>query len=240
MTASIVVAPTLPVAEIFGPTWQGEGRHAGQRVGFLRLAECNLACDWCDTAYTWDRSRYDVAAECPPTTVENISTRLAGLGVSIVILSGGEPLIHARPIDCPLARVLTTDYQWHVETNGTLIPPTWMTDALTYAAVSPKINTTDSRKRRLRPEALAWWATAAHQHWADFKFVAQTRANLDLIDELVSDYRIPRERVWIMPEGTCVDRLLARHRSLAPAIAERGYNTTTRLHTLLWGDERGR
>ena len=53
----------LVVAEIFGPTWQGEGPSAGQVAAFVRLGLCNLTCAWCDTAYTWDRSRFDLRAE---------------------------------------------------------------------------------------------------------------------------------------------------------------------------------
>ncbi len=33
---------------------QGEGATAGVPTVFLRLANCNLHCSWCDTRYTWD------------------------------------------------------------------------------------------------------------------------------------------------------------------------------------------
>jgi recombinational DNA repair ATPase RecF len=38
--------------EIFA-SLQGEGPSAGMPVAFIRLSRCNLACVWCDTAYTW-------------------------------------------------------------------------------------------------------------------------------------------------------------------------------------------
>ena len=52
----------LVVAEVFGPTFQGEGPSTGQRAGFVRLGRCNLDCSWCDTPYTWDWERFDPAA----------------------------------------------------------------------------------------------------------------------------------------------------------------------------------
>jgi organic radical activating enzyme len=53
----------LLVAEMFGPTFQGEGPSAGQRAVFVRTSRCNLSCSWCDTPHTWDWSRFDPHAE---------------------------------------------------------------------------------------------------------------------------------------------------------------------------------
>jgi 7-carboxy-7-deazaguanine synthase len=44
----------------------------------------------------------------------------------------------------------------------------------------------------------------------------------------------------VMPEGTTADVVLERGRALAEAVSARGWHLTTRLHVLLWGDERGR
>ena len=38
--------------EIFA-SLQGEGASQGVPCAFIRLSRCNLACVWCDTAYTW-------------------------------------------------------------------------------------------------------------------------------------------------------------------------------------------
>lgn len=232
-----MTADTLPVAEVFGPTWQGEGRHAGRLCGFVRLGLCNLACPWCDTPYTWDRQRYDVAAECPTMRVEDIAAAVADTHAALVVLSGGEPLIHARGA---LRDLLdrTGEHEWHIETNGTIEPPAWLWRYVAHVNVSPKINTGDPRARR--PAALSAWATAAHARVADFKFVACDVSDLAAVDALVNEFAVPRERVWIMPEGTEPEALLARHRELAPEILRRGYCTTSRLQTLLWANERGR
>ena len=43
----------IPVAEIFGPTIQGEGPHVGMQTLFVRVAGCDFKCAWCDSKFAW-------------------------------------------------------------------------------------------------------------------------------------------------------------------------------------------
>ena len=70
----------LVVSEVFGPTFQGEGPSSGQRAMFVRLGRCNLDCAFCDTAYTWDWTRYDPDAELRRRSVDD--ARLIGVSPS--------------------------------------------------------------------------------------------------------------------------------------------------------------
>ncbi|SHF60384.1 hypothetical protein SAMN05444320_104245 [Streptoalloteichus hindustanus] len=58
------------------------------------------------------------------------------------------------------------------------------------------------------------------------------------IQELVSAYHL--NPVWVMPEGTDSTTVLTRARHLADPVLERGWNLSTRLHTLLWDNVRAR
>lgn len=226
----------LPVSEVFGPTWQGEGPHAGTRTGFVRLGLCNLSCEWCDTPYTWDASRFRIDKECPPTTVEEVHALLRPMDVRTVCLSGGEPLIHKAK----LPALLSPAWSWQVETNGTIVPPSWWAEMVEHTSVSPKVNTRDPFRKRIKPKALAAWRELAEDGKAAFKFVCSEPADLDAVADVVELARIGPEHVWVMPQGTDAATVLARHRELADAIEDRGWHTTTRLHTLLYGQERGR
>ncbi len=115
------------VKELFGPTIQGEGFHAGRACVFLRFAVCNLACRWCDT---------DFAPEgAVRMNAGDIVARLRELdehGARMVVVTGGEP---ALQWDGDLSDALRSGgFEVHMETNGTRLleaPVDWLT-------VSPK------------------------------------------------------------------------------------------------------
>jgi len=227
---------TLPVSEVFGPTFQGEGPHTGRRTGFVRLGRCNLSCEWCDTPYTWDTTRYDVKAEAPNIPIAKVHEQLRPMNVDTVCLSGGEPLLHKGK----LLELLTPEWRWHAETNGTIGPPVWWESRVEHTSVSPKINTRDPEKKRIKPLALLGWADLARHGRACFKFVCSTPRDLDTVAELTDRLSIDPRHVWVMPEGTTGPDLVARHRQLAQGIEDHGWNTTTRLHVFLYEAERRR
>lgn len=229
-------AGELVVAEVFGPTFQGEGPSIGRRAGFVRLGRCNLACTWCDTPYTWDWRRYDPASELRAEPVDAVVDRLDEMAPEIVVVTGGEPLVQQRRLVPLLAACGDRGWPVEVETNGTLVPDPAVVPLVARWNVSPKLaNSGMERSRRVRPDALAALRATGR---AAFKFVATSPDDLDEIRELVDTHDL--RPVWVMPEGTDVDTVLDRARRLAEPVLARGWNLTPRLHVLLWGDERGR
>lgn len=240
MTALFDRTRELPVANVFGPTWQGEGPHAGRRVGFVRLGYCDLACTWCDTPETWDHTRYNVQHEAPPKPVDGIRAQLAAMDVDTVVLSGGEPMLWA---DTPaFTDLVRGPFEWHVETNGTRPPPPWWQSTIAHTTVSPKLTHSGMpEQRRIIPDALTRWsAVSILTSRVAFKFVVTHPDDLAEVDDLAARFNLPRDDIWVMPEGTTADDVIATHRLIAARTLDTGYNTTTRLHTLLWGNEKGR
>lgn len=229
---------TLRVSEVFGPTWQGEGPHTGRLVGFLRLGLCNLHCTWCDTPYTWDTTRYDLEVEAPPLDVRDVADLVRELGVDVLVVSGGEPLMQQVGL-IQLARELGPSIELHIETNGTISPSPVLEPYVTHWSVSPKIGEfgqADPLKKRIKRAPLARFAGMPN---ACFKFVATTVKDLTEIDAVADLLWLAPAQVWVMPEGITADATLTRHRELAEAILQRRYNTSPRLHVLLWDDRRG-
>ncbi len=103
----------MRVVEVFR-SLQGEGRNQGRPTVFLRLAGCNLACAWCDTAYAREGGE-----ELDANTVIARVRATAGPCRRLCV-TGGEPLLQQEAL-VPLAAALAAaGFAVEVETNGTI------------------------------------------------------------------------------------------------------------------------
>jgi len=229
---------SLMVSEVFGPTFQGEGPSTGRRAVFIRLMGCNLTCKWCDTPYTWDGKRFDLRAEGKRMQVARIIRKISGKP-ELAVITGGEPLLHQEQSGwIPLLDELVAHgLKIEIETNGTQLPTTQTEMRVARFNVSPKLaHAGDKEDKRLKYDVLrALVVTGA----AIFKFVARTASDLDQVERIVERAQIPNELVWIMPEGTDAETLTRGIQTLAPLVVTRGWNLTTRLHVIAYGDRRG-
>ncbi len=222
----------IVVSEIFGPTFQGEGPAMGTRCGFVRLGRCNLACAFCDTPFSWDWSRFDPAQELTEMSVNDIVAALDPMSVDTIVITGGEPLLQASKLEPLVLAFRDRGWKTHVETAGTLA---WDTDLIDQWVVSPKLaNSGMDERRRLKFDVLEQFVSMG----AAFKFVVVDTSELDEVAAIVE--RIGTTNVWIMPEGTDPATITTRTAALADAVVACGWNLTTRLHVLAWGDQRGR
>ena len=217
---------------------QGEGVTAGTPTVFLRLAMCNLSCTWCDTKYTWNWHNYDFKCEVISLPIEGVEQRVLGFGCPHLVITGGEPLMQQRAL-APLALSLKrSGFYCEVETNGTLVPESQMVEAVTQWNVSPKLHNSGNQPgHREVPQALKIFRDL---DTAYFKFVIVQPGDVEEVLGLVARYGIPPHRVLLMPEGVAPQTVEERGRWVAQACADHGFRFTTRLHILLWGDQRGR
>jgi organic radical activating enzyme len=108
---------SLPLMEDFY-TIQGEGYYQGSAAYFIRLGGCDVGCVWCDVKESWDANAH------PLVSIDEMVNRAKSSGTRIVVVTGGEPLMHDL-------RIMTESLQriglrTHIETSGVYpITGTW-------------------------------------------------------------------------------------------------------------------
>ncbi|MCK4738662.1 MAG: radical SAM protein [Deltaproteobacteria bacterium] len=99
------------VSEIF-LSIQGESSYSGWPCVFIRLAGCNLSCDWCDTDYARG------SEGGTEMTIDEVLTKVSKFEVSLVEVTGGEPLFQDETIRLT-EKLINANYEVLLETNGT-------------------------------------------------------------------------------------------------------------------------
>lgn len=235
-------APGEP--EIFASV-QGEGPSAGSPCTFIRLSRCNLACVWCDTAYTWhfagdnrphrDAATFDRKANQVVLDEAEVAQRITELGQRQLVITGGEPLLQAPALAALLE--LLPDMTVEIETNGTTSAPARLDILIDQYNVSPKLaHSGNPAELALLPERLSHYAADSR---AFFKFVIAAPEDVAEVAALVRAHAIPTARVFLMPEGTDSAALRSREKWLVPLCLEHGLRMSDRLHIHLFGDSRG-
>lgn len=212
---------------------QGEGASIGQPAVFARLQLCNLRCVWCDTRYTWDAEHPDYLKYEALTPAE-LANRIAAFACRRLVITGGEPLMHAAALETLLD--LLPDWNIEIETNGTFAGSAKIRERC-QLNVSPKLPSSANPLNVMqRPEILAILREAPNV-W--FKFVVADDTDFAAMESLIATSHLPTERIIVMPEGRTQAAITQHALALVEPVKARGYRLLPRLHVMLWGDQRG-
>ena len=229
--------------EIFA-SLQGEGPSAGTPTAFIRLSRCNLACQWCDTAYTWrfegdnrphrDDTIYERKANQVALSPADAAARIAALGQNRLVITGGEPLLQAGALAEMVEHL--PDVTVEIETNGTAKAPARLDIRIDQYNVSPKLaHSGNPEDLALIPERLDDYAADPR---AFFKFVIASPEDVEEVIMLNRRYRFRPGHVFLMAEGTTTKALRDKQEWLGPLCLEAGFRMSDRLHIHLYGDSR--
>ncbi|HWA98989.1 MAG TPA: 7-carboxy-7-deazaguanine synthase QueE [Pirellulales bacterium] len=204
----------MKIAELY-ISIQGEGLLTGRESVFVRSSGCNLRCWYCDTPFTsW-------APEGVDLSVPEIIERVERFDCEHVVLTGGEPMLHAELV--PLSEELhRRGKHVTIETAGTLYLPV----ACKLMSISPKLagsgpsEKLSSRWRR-RHETTRHVPHVIRRLLIEYdyqlKFVVDSPADCDAVEQWLAEFpEADRERVLLMPQGTDADQLAERALWLQP------------------------
>lgn len=218
-------------------TVQGEGRSVGRLAYFIRLAGCNLWCQWCDSLHSVDPQLFK--GKTFPIDYSKIPT-----DCHLVVITGGEPTLF--DLTSIRAQLLEANPQCEieVESNATRFPGQ-IVDQFRWN-LSPKLSSSKQKSPELDQKRLvglqAWVEYARHTNLnnVSFKFVITSSNDLQEVLELVQKYQIPKNLVYLMAEGQKPEsQTLTSVEFILEFAKLYGFNFSPRLHIMFWGQKRG-
>src|SRR3989344_4357628 len=224
----------MDVNEIFYSV-QGEGISIGTPCVFLRLAHCNLHCQWCDTKYTWNFPKN--SDEIKPMDSDAVYKELTSFSCKHLVLTGGEPLLNFREeLFMLLSRLKAHGWYIEVETNGTILPPIKFTKYIDQWNVSPKLkNSGNEKSLREIPHALEFYSRSPKSY---FKLVIDVQKDIVEVIELAKKHKIAGNKIILMPQSIDANELRMKSRWLIDMCKKYNYRFSPRLHIDIWGNKR--
>ncbi|KIN71793.1 7-carboxy-7-deazaguanine synthase QueE [Sulfitobacter guttiformis] len=232
----------LRIAEIFGPTIQGEGALIGEPTVFVRTGGCDYRCSWCDSMHAVDPVYRHTWAAMDSGAVWAEVLRLSKRNPLTVSLSGGNPAI--QDFTQLIALGHAAGYRFACETQGSIAKP-WFGD-LDTLVLSPKPPSSGElvdwdafddcllkakgacstvMKIVIFDETDYAWARMAADKYPELPLFLQP-GNVEVDPDVAVDPQVLADKLLWLVDKTMHDRWFA------PRVLPQ-------LHVLLWGNKRG-
>ena len=226
----------MKISEIF-ESIQGEGNNAGKPAVFLRTAECNLKCVWCDTKYTWDWKNYDYSKEVNEISIKEVRQSLEQFRVRHLVITGGEPLMQQDDL-AELLTFLKPKFYVEVETNGTILPNNALSVLVDQWNVSPKTKNSGNPLEMCEDnECYTFFSKKKNCY---FKYVVESEDDLIEINQLISKHNLAKDRVLLMTQAMTKEEILAKEKNVFTLSKKNSLGFSPRLHVMKWGSQRGK
>tara|TARA_B100000953_G_scaffold239060_1_gene200620 strand:- start:20999 stop:21679 length:681 start_codon:yes stop_codon:yes gene_type:complete len=226
----------MKINEIF-ESIQGEGTNAGKPAVFLRTAECNLKCTWCDTKYTWDWKNFDYAKEVKEISIEEIRRELEQFSNRHLVITGGEPLMQQDDL-AELLTFLKPEFYVEIETNGTILPNNALSALVDQWNVSPK--TSNSGNPLELCDVNESYTFFSKQKNCYFKYVIESERDLIEISTLIEKYDLKKDHVLLMTQASTKEEMNVREKTVFFMSKKNNLGFSPRMHVIKWGNQRGK
>lgn len=206
------------------PCLMGESTSVGLTAALVRLNGCNLACSYCDTQH----SRTEPGQLLP---VEEVVERVTALGLTRVLITGGEPMLQPDATRALAQQFLSLGMTVYLETNGSLplagLPPGIIKIVDVKTPGSGQAGTfLDTNVACLNPhDELKFVISSRHDYDWSVRFL-QFRPNLP----------IPPSQVLFSPCSPTLEPVTLAEWFVADRLNVRFH---IQMHKFVWGDKRG-
>ena len=213
----------MKISEIFYSI-EGEGIEIGRPEIFVRLAGCNLQCNWCDTKYALEEGK--------EMDLTSLKREVSSFPCRSVSITGGEPLLQKQEVLQFVQYLKKANYWIQLNTNGTLFDEDVfeLVDLVSIDCKCP------SSKMSSEDEVLTKTMDLFNSK-VQFKFVISNMKDYEFAIEKISYILKGAKNIVFQPEWK--NRAFAK--KLALLIKEQKCNVRMILqqHKMIWGNERG-
>jgi len=257
----------MRLAELPFVSIQGEGPYVGRPSLFIRLQGCNLKppCAWCDTAYALSKT---AGEEIDTIDLFGIFKALRPQYENVVI-TGGEPFLFQHEIvDIHRYFYERSTYlapTFEIETNGSLAPDIGILSAALGPGTGIRLSPKYAHHDGIVPRGASNIVRMYHDIQRELKcslIIKLVAEVTDISDESVNwletilkqriqflrrifresqiGNQLPQAPIYIMPLGATQEEQLNVMELIADFCLKNSYRFSPRLHTLIWGNVRGK
>lgn len=208
----------IPISEVFY-TLQWEWRNTGKPVIFIRFWWCNKRCNFCDTPYAVTDN-----SEMKQEDLFSIIDEIDKYPSKHIVFTWWEPALFEKQI-AEIQDYLSANrywYTWEIETNGSIELKNY------YDQVNVSYKTSNSWVPKYELKALSTKY--------DYKFVVADEYDFEEVEEIIEEYNLPKENIWLMPLWVTEDS--QKNLLVAKYCMEKWYRYCQRTHILLFGNKR--
>lgn len=211
---------------------QGEGNLIGKKMLLLRVAGCNLKCNDCDTPHSWNTP--SIIPYTYAEFVEMIRFKKIQIPFEYVMITGGAPSLYKDFLYCVIHN--NEDLHFQIEDAGDTDWGIFKNLPNVYFSFSPKIGALEGATK------ITDWKAFENLplNWICKVVVEESswNSNLSSIKNFQAKYNIPDSKIYLMPKGIDSGEIIRGSQFVIDKCWEYGFNFTTRLHILLYGNKR--
>jgi 7-carboxy-7-deazaguanine synthase len=196
---------------------QGEGMMMGSVTFFIRTVGCNLACEWCDTKYSYEGG-YDISVSEMMKRAKEEET---------VCVTGGEPLLQEDICEL-LDALLSEGKKIVLETNGSMDISKVPVNENLIISMDIKCPSSGMNSKMLLTNLNYLKRTD------QLKFIIADERDLEYAATFVKEHEIISDIIFSPVGGTDL-------RTIAEKVIEMNLNIRVlpQLHKIIWGNKRG-
>ena len=241
----------INIAEIFGPTIQGEGPNVGMKCIFVRVVGCDFNCEWCDSKFAWKQDENTLSLE-PNELSEKLIKLCKDTNTDSVVLTGGNPCLY--DFESVIRDLHEEGISVDVETQGSKLPD-WLysVDQLVISPKAPSSKQSDVydniRKFLNDEESVSIGYNVAIKipifNEEDFQFALRYYKMVEafLYEGMINiKFYLSVGNTDTHQEGSIADRVLKDYETLIEKVCNsemKNVYILPQVHTLVWGNKQG-